>query len=464
MTGIQRRIFLTTTLVTLIGLFALFGLSVQRLNQATLEFYQHDLQSEALTVANSAAGVMEEFGEDEANFNDLGAWLTNQRSLNYHLTLLDNRGQILADTHASAVIGQAIETPEITAALAGRTEHYIRHDTAYTAAPITHEGYVVGVLRISAPMEPAYEEARHHWIEFAVQAVPVLLLTLAATLWLGQTIVHPIKKLNQSSLQIAGGAFNERIAMQRQDELGQLGQSFNYMAEQIEQFIARQRRFVSDAAHELRNPLMSLKLRVQAMQHEDLPPAQQQQYLQEVDIEIDRLAHLVTELLTLARLDEGRHVVELEPFDLTTFLHDTARHTRIQAQQAGLTFALECSDTLPTPAVSQPDLRMILDNLLSNAIKYTPSGGAISLNATCKAAQVILSVTDTGEGFSDENKDKLFDRFFRVDRSRNRQVVGTGLGLAIVKSLVEKANGTITAHSEGVGKGSVFTLTFPVLV
>jgi len=205
---------------------------------------------------------------------------------------------------------------------------------------------------------------------------------------------------------------------------------------------------------------MSLRLRAEALQDADLPTAERETYLREINTQTEHMAHLVTSLLTLARLDEGRHPGENGSGDTSALLHDIARNWRIQAQKAGLAFHDSIPATLSDIPISGGDLRMVLDNLFGNALKYTPAG-SISFNVSESPDSFTLAVSDTGAGFTPEDGARIFERFFRADSTRS--IHGTGLGLSIVQSITDYYGGQVRARSDGLGKGACFEITIPKL-
>ena len=284
---------------------------------------------------------------------------------------------------------------------------------------------------------------------------------IAASLWISTSISRPIQKLRNSALKMAEGSLDTRITVQSKDELGQLAHAFNYMAEQIEKLLRTQRSFVSNAAHELRNPLMTLKLRIEALQDPALAADRRETYLSELAQEVTYMTQLVNALLVLARIDEGRHQADEVSYDGAALLHDLARHWRIEAQPAHISFETEIPPDLPDFPIPANDLRLVIDNLLSNAVKYTPEG-RVSLRAWCESEAIKLRVEDSGHGFAPEEADQLFGRFYRASAARERQIPGTGLGLAIAQAVVDFHQGKIEASSAGIGKGAAFTVTLPL--
>ncbi|HEX3053800.1 MAG TPA: HAMP domain-containing sensor histidine kinase [Aggregatilineaceae bacterium] len=461
---IRRRLMFTFTLVILVGGLALFLAAGRQLSRATLEFYRHDLETEAVTLSSGLSEVISEYGDEEEDNGSQTLQLMLQRAQtdDREYTVLDRNRRVLATTGRYQLFEQFPDSSHIERVLRGQTHHWEQGDTAYTATPLSHEGQLDGILLVSAPMAPAYADARRAWMELGAASMPILVLALGASWWLGKLLSRPIQELRSSVLRLAGGELNEHIDVKTRDEIGELGRAFNFMAERLNILINAQRSFISNAAHELRNPLMTLKLRIEALQQHDLSPTQQQMYLNEAAQEIEHMAQLVTQLLALARLDEGRYPAEAETFDLVALLHDLTRQWRIRAAAASLHFDAEISASLPDIPIAVSDIRIILDNLFSNAVKYTSPGGQIYFCVTAETQSVRFEVKDTGAGFAPENAERLFERFFRTDEARS--IPGQGLGLAIVRSLVKHYGGTITAASDGPGLGAAFTLALPVLV
>ncbi len=456
---IRRRLLMTFTLVILVGGLALFWLAGRQLSRATLEFYQHDLETEAVTLTSGLAEALGESGDEGGGGSSLQLLLQrSQTDTDKQYTVLDASGRVLAST---TTITPPTGSSEIRAALRGRTEHRIEGGSAFIATPIEYEGEVRGVLVLSAPMAPAYDNVRRAWFELAAATLPILLLSIVASWWLGQVLSRPIQQLHASVLRIAEGNLNEHVTVKTNDEIGELGQAFNFMSEKLHLLLTAQRNFVSNAAHELRTPLMTLKLRAEALLDDTLPPDERQTYLREVGQEVEHMANLVSNLLTLARLDEGRHQTQQDDFDLAALLRDTSRQWRIQASLAEIDFETAIPDALPKAAVSVSDLRMILDNLLGNALKYTPAGGRVRLLVSAGPQTIRFDLSDTGAGFVPEEADRLFERFYRTDTARSRQIPGTGLGLSIAQALIKQNGGTITAASDGPGQGSTFTVILP---
>lgn len=464
---IQQRILLTFTLIVLVGGVMQFFVAGRQLRQATLEFYQHHLEADALLMAATFVEPLEDYLDDKGKKSLVRHLARLQQEFPHHYLIVDRRYRVIGYTAGAGYeqLDRVERTPELVAASANRMGADIRpnhagQDTLYVAAAILDEKDVLGYLVLSKPMQAAYDEVNQRYVELASTVLPVIGLVIAGGTWIAGTISRPLQRLRNSAIQMASGALDTRIKVTSQDEVGQLATAFNYMAEQLESLIKAQRGFVSNAAHELRTPLMTLKLRAEALAEEALSPAERELYLREMRQEIDHMAQLVSSLLTLARIDEGHAQNSAVVSDTVAALHDMLRHWRMEAEKRGLTFAAAVDDNLPELPMSQNDLRLVLDNLLANAVKYTAEGG-IRVEATCSQGSLTLVVRDTGLGFTSEQSKHLFERFYRSEQARVK-ATGSGLGLSVVKAVLQQYGGTISAESLGLNQGAVFTVRLPL--
>jgi signal transduction histidine kinase len=464
---IRQRILLIFILIALVGGIVQFLIAGRQLQLATLEFYQHHLETDALLVAATFAEPLGHYLEGEGEGSIGRTLATLQQEVGHNYLIVDHNYRVVGYTANTGYeqIDRVAETPELVKARSERIGADIRpnqfgQDTLYLAVSVIYEGTPMGYLVLSEPMQPAYAEVNQRYIELAGATLPVIVLVIAASLWVSDTISRPVQNLRNSAMLMAQGALETRIQIASQDEVGQLAQTFNYMAGQLESLMKTQRSFVSNAAHELRTPLMMLKLRAEALADETLPIAERDQYLREIRQEIDHMAELVSSLLMLARIDEGRYQQNGVVTDTVSILHDILRNWRIEAEKRTLKFDITMDAGLPDLPMSPNDLRLILDNLLANAIKYT-SEGSIHVKAIHSHNCLALEVQDTGVGFTPEQGKHLFERFYRSEQVRGK-FAGNGLGLSVVKAILDHYGGTVTAESRGAGQGATFSVRVPV--
>ena len=219
------------------------------------------------------------------------------------------------------------------------------------------------------------------------------------------------------------------------------------------------RDFVSNLSHELRTPLASLKALAETLQEGALedPPAARQ-FVDQIHIEVDALTQMVNELLELSKIESGRFSLERSPAAAHDLLNSASRRMQVQAERANIELRVECADDLPKVEVDSQRLEQVLVNLIHNAVKFTRPGGQVILCADPAPGEVRFAVQDTGVGIPDDEVSRIFERFYRVDKSRTGS--GTGLGLSIAKHIVEAHGGRIWAESKE-GQGSTFYFTIP---
>ena len=221
------------------------------------------------------------------------------------------------------------------------------------------------------------------------------------------------------------------------------------------------RDFISNVSHELRTPLAALKALTETLQGGALedPPAARR-FLEQMETEVDSLSLMVSELLELSRIESGRVPLNLTSTRPIDIVNPAYERLSLQAERAGLTLTVDCPDDLPPVLADATRVQQVIVNLLHNAIKFTQPGGQVTVRAVQQDRMVNFSVIDTGIGISVDDLSRIFERFYKVDRSRATS--GTGLGLAIARHLVEAHGGRIWAESE-VGKGSSFQFTIPLV-
>jgi histidine kinase len=293
-----------------------------------------------------------------------------------------------------------------------------------------------------------------------IAVVAASIVALAVSFVFSRNILAPVRVMTTASQRIAEGHYDERVDLRGNDELNQLAGSFNQMAEQLEQVEAMRRRLIGDVAHELRTPLTAIRGSAEALM-DGVLPASAETYSQ-IHAEAQRLSRLVDDLQELSRVESRAAQLNLRSANLA-FLAQTVSK-RLQHQFDGKQVLLTL--TLPRVPVfvlaDEDRIIQVITNLVGNALQYTPSGGTVSVLIEGEKEEARVSVQDTGYGIPAEHLKHIFDRFYRVDKSRSRAHGGSGIGLTIAKHLVEAHGGRIWAESAGENKGSVFIFTLPL--
>jgi signal transduction histidine kinase len=287
------------------------------------------------------------------------------------------------------------------------------------------------------------------------------LVAIPVSLLLSRGVIAPVRAMTAASRRIADGHYEERVRGGGEDELSQLGHSFNQMAEKLEQVETMRQQLIGDISHELRTPLTAIKGSMEGLM-DGVLPATSETY-QQIHQETDRLARLVDDLQELSRVEAGVYTLELRSVDVSALVETTFKRLAGQTRRKHIDLRAELPAELP-PALADPDrIIQVLTNLMGNAVQYTPEGGRVTVSAEHVGEEIRISVVDTGVGIPAEHLQHLFSRFYRVDKSRSRQTGGgSGIGLTITKYLVEAHGGTIRADSAGEGQGSSFTFTLNI--
>ena len=276
--------------------------------------------------------------------------------------------------------------------------------------------------------------------------VVAVIASVGLAIVLARMLARPLAEIGAAARRIADGDYAARVPREGPEEVASLADSFNQMAASLEQQEAMRRDFIANAAHELRTPLTNLQGYLEALR-DGVITADRTTY-ESLHEEADRLVRLSRSLDALAEGDAGTSQAHPIDLDLAVAIRTAIDLAAPSVERAGLRLDVEVPDRLPARA--DPDrLAQVLANLLSNAVRYTPSGGSITVRAERHPGDVLVSIANTGDGIPAEDIDRVFERFYRVEKSRDRARGGAGIGLAIVKQLVEASGGRVGAESTG---------------
>ncbi|MER6943986.1 ATP-binding protein [Nonomuraea sp. NPDC000554] len=310
-------------------------------------------------------------------------------------------------------------------------------------------------LYIGSPAEAT--DQRIPLPSIAGAALLVLVLTVGVSVMAARRLVRPVNALTHAAQRMRDGDSSARVTVRTTSEISELATAFNEMSEHLQRMEEQRKAMVSDVSHELRTPLSNLRGWLEAAQDgvAELDPALIASLVEEILL----LQHIVDDLQELALADAGKLRLHVEPVHLGDLLDQVATAHRGRAEAAGLTLTTAITDD-PSLTADPVRLRQAIGNLVTNSLRYTPPGGHITLGARQDGDQVVVEVTDTGIGIRAEHLPHVFDRFWRAEKSRNRQTGGSGLGLAIVRNLAEAHGGTATVASVP-GVRTTFTLRLP---
>ncbi len=431
-----------------------------------------------------AEGLAEEFSAYLVAFDAQALYsraVEAARAQQGRVLVLDALCVVQADT-ASEMNGQRFITAEIDEVLKGSDGDYGFYDagnagsywfraalngfsgvnamTGVYASPIRSGDRLVGVLVYISQVQEIYENLREIQIKILSWMAIVALAVLVVNALMLRTITRPIGELNEGISRMSKGDLSARVKPRGNNEFAGLARAFNSMSERLEQLDNSRSQFVSNASHELKTPLSTMKILTETLMYQDpLDPAMAKEFLTDVNKEIDRLNRIVSDLLTLVNIDSGMKL-NLTELDIGALLQEQVKRLAPLARENGVELDCQAKEALEVNGDALK-LQQVVYNIIDNAIKYTPRGGEVHCTLTRSGRRAIIRVADTGVGIPETDLPHIFDRFYRVDKARSRETGGTGLGLSIVKQFVLLHGGTIDAKS-APGKGSTFIIELPL--
>ncbi len=286
-----------------------------------------------------------------------------------------------------------------------------------------------------------------------------LVIGLLITFFLSRRILAPVKSLTLAAKRLGQGDFSQRVQSKDKSEVGELAQTFNAMASDLERAEQMKRNMVADVAHELRTPLSNIRGYLEAARDGVIKP--DADTFRSLDEEVTLLSRLVDDLQELSLAEAGELKLVWQAENIGELIKQTVATVRVQAVVKGVSVSIDLPAKLPRVNIDFNRIGQVLNNLLDNALAHTTKGDVITIAARQQDNQVEVSVADTGGGIPAEELPNIFERFYRVDKSRTRATGGSGLGLTIARYLIEAHGGKIEVQSEP-GKGSRFTFTLPV--
>ena len=378
--------------------------------------------------------------------------------------VVDASGMALYDSlEIGNSVGKLLLFPELVTALKGNDVFYSGYDDgaieSRAAVPLMRGGEILGAVYL---MQYDTDQGA------LINAIQMNVLRISVVLEIGIVLMalvfsiafsRRLRRILLSVRMMRDGDYSHKILLRGHDEIDRLGREFNNLAERLEQSEQSRRQFISDASHELKTPLATIKLLSDSILQNEMDVATQREFIGDIGREADRLGRLSQKLLTLTRLDsamdEAREIIDPAPT-----VQKVVRMLQPLAQLRDITLNCRLSDGCSVLMV-EDDLYQIAFNLVENAIKYNRDKGSVEVVLQRIGQDMGLTVADTGTGIPEEAREHIFERFYRVDKARSRAAGGAGLGLSIVHDMVTRNFGTIGVSSRP-GGGTVFTVTFPL--
>ena len=423
---------------------------------------QDNLKSTAKVIESALMGL------ERLTQENVSASLTglNETGAN-RIMVTDSAGLVLYDTRqGDNAVGEYALYGVIASALKGSDTFYCQYDgeafLSRLATPVVYHNQTVGAVYAYDYDTEQAALLRSFQSNLLIISVMIALLVAGLSIGLSRMLTQQISGLLQAIRSVREGAYSHRADASGTDEIAQIAAEFNSLTDRLQTTENARRRFVSDASHELKTPLAGIRLLTDSiLQTDNMDPATTKEFVTDIGREAERLSRITENLLRLTRLDGG--VVQAAyPVAVGPVLQRVERMLGMVAAEKGVSVSGAASEDAVTMATDD-DVHQILYNLMENAIKYSAAeNGFVRADAAVRDGQVVITVTDNGIGIPDEDLPHIFDRFYRVDKMRSREVGGTGLGLSIVKDTIENRGGSIQAGHGAGGVGTVFTVTLPL--
>ena len=413
------------------------------------------MESQASTLASALTGLEQ---PDEENVAEVLRLLDMQGF--ERVTIANVDGYAVYDSDGTG--GEEVE-PDLLTALEGKTVfRSVFRDGSFLssyAIPIASARDITGAVFLRENDAERGQILRELKLQIRVLSIVIALAALVMAALYGTTVLGKLKQLSNAIRIVSGGNYKYRMEVQGKDELAELGREFNALTAYLEDTERQRRRFVSDASHELKTPLASIRLLSDSIvQTENMDVETMREFVSDIGNEAERLQHMTEDLLSLSRMDDDIKIVP-EPVDVKKSVLDAMALLRPVAAEKQVALHSDLDDGCIVLA-TKDNMHHIVFNLLENAVKYNFPEGSVTASLHAADGSVQLSVADTGVGIPEDERYNIFGRFYRIDKARSREAGGSGLGLSIVHDAVKAHGGTIQVGANEP-HGSVFIVTFP---
>ncbi|MCL2576054.1 MAG: HAMP domain-containing histidine kinase [Defluviitaleaceae bacterium] len=465
---LRFKLFLTYILVSVLPLFVLWGIMSNEIEEHLLNSRIGELRSTASTIARRV--------------DLIGDYMTSNATRQFHNSLLrndfgglsdrffisDQMGVVLLDSRG-IMEGVQWAQPNIVEALENHHSYTVNFGDDgevfifVAVSIIDNNNETIGAVLLENNMVEAgaITTAVNSQIIYLIiiTAITITLLVFAIASWL----LNPLRRVLSAVKSFSEGDFARRILIKNKDEISALGVAFNDMAQKLESSETARQEFVSNVSHELKTPLASIKVLSESLLlQENASVAVHREFLSDINSEVDRMTDIINELLKLVRLDETELPLNIGTFNLNYLLEDCIKRLSPLAKKQNVEIELVTSHHNVNIEADEMKLTLAISNLIENALKYSlPNDQPVRVLLDIDSKNAFITVADKGIGIAEEDHNKVFARFYRADRGRDRQTGGTGLGLAITHKTILLHKGSIKLSSK-LGEGCIFTVRIPL--
>lgn len=426
---------------------------------AVKQYFYTNMKNLSLTQIEASANFYESFlsssslKDNVANNSDI--FWSNVTS---EVQIIDTNKEMLMDSTGNFITGE-INDEDVVTALKGKEGFYTDHSNNLLCIsyPLKSSGKIEGVLRFLISLEATNRLITETGLVLVALGVLAVIIAGVSSIFLSNTITQPIKDITNMSKKIASGRFSERLSKQRNDELGELSDAINFMADEIVKNDKLKNEFMASISHELRTPLTSIKGWAATIRTGDLTNvAETMDGLEIIEKESDRLSSLVNELLDFSKFISGKITLNKDYIDIKAIALLIQKEMLPKAIRSNIAFNVHLDENLPVILADENRIKQLLINVLDNAFKFTPADGWVKLIITLQANEILITVIDSGVGISAEDLQHVTEKFFKG----NSKFSSNGIGLSICKEIVELHNGKLEINSV-LDKGTEILIHLP---
>jgi signal transduction histidine kinase len=384
------------------------------------------------------------------------------------IIVVDDNARVLDDSNRDALdslVGQTLLQSSVLEALNGRNSTVLhRGDESLLYVTMSARDEIsgrVGAVMLVSNIDDIFDSLSEFRARLYLYSLAVGLLVFVLVFVMSHRIITPLRQIVRVVQRMSAGQLNLRIPITSRDEYSILSRTFNNMTEELEQVERTREEFVSNVSHELKTPLTAIKVLSESiLSQESVPEEVSREFMQDISSEVDRMVHITNDLLALVKVNQREQSLNIAPTDINKLVEDILKRLSPLAEQKKVILLYEEVRPVQIDA-DEIKLALAISNIVENGIKYTPRGGTVKVVVDSDHQSAFITIQDTGPGIPEEEQDKIFNRFYRIDKTRDRDTGGTGLGLAISRSTVLMHNGSIKINSKP-DEGCVFVLRIPI--
>lgn len=464
-----NSVFKKMTLVYLIVIiisFSILGFSLMKMFE---NYYFEKRSNELIEEGQNLNILIIQYFNKEINYERLKIELESiERFLDAKIWVVDPSGIYGISSQAEEEwIGKQVSTEDIISVVNGNiVKKMIEIDKAHggpvitVGVPIYIDNEVKKVVFMHSPVYEINEALKEVYKLIFISVAISLLIAILLTYYASQRISKPLAEINSITKKIASGEFKKRLNVKGNDEIGQLSESFNYMANELEKLEKMRKGFIANVSHELRSPLTLIKGYIKGLMDESLSDDKRENYTKIIHEETERLTELINDLLDLSKMESGNYPLNIVTFDINELLRRNIIKFGNKLEEKNIEVEVNFNRD-PLQVIGEKEsISQVVSNIIDNAVKFMGNNNddKLIISTDVKENKAYISIEDTGIGIAKHETEKIWKRFYKGDKSRSRQIKGTGLGLSIVKEIIKNHNENIWLESE-VGRGTKFTFT-----